>query len=170
MDEVWHTQLPKYIHIFVKILEEDLSNIQQCVDRYTVFYHGGYKSHSILKPVDIVAKAVINSPLNICKEDLLWQIQGELKNWLDRVRNRQATGYAVFRGPDIDTQQAPAVREFVRYFYEEVFLKYCQGERGILRSRINHFKDGCEAYYVYWRIQQGLQEEDQAQEQEVETI
>ena len=152
------------MHIFVTILEEDLGNIKECVDRYTVFYHGGYKSHSILKPVDIMAKAIINSPLDIDKEDLIWQIQGELKNWLDRVRGRQAIGYAVFYRSDIDTQEAPAVREFVRYFYEEVFLKYCQGERGILRSRINRFKDGCEAYYVYWSDQQGIKEEDQGAE------
>ena len=49
-------------------------------------------------------------------------------------------------------------------FDEEVFLKYCQGERGILRSRINRFKDGCEAYYVYCSDQQGIKEEDQGAE------
>ena len=169
-DALYLREVEQYIHIFVTILEEDLGTIKECVDRYTVLYHGGYNSHSILKPVDIVAKAIINSPLNIDKEDQLWQIQGELANWLARVRTRQATGYAVFRGRDIDTQEAPAVREFVRYFYEEVFLKYCQGERGILRSRINRFKDGCEAYYVYWRNQQGVKEEEQDQEVEAEIL
>ncbi len=170
-DSLYPREVLQYIHIFVTILEEDLGNIQQCVDRYTVFYHGGYNSHSILKPVDIVAKAIINSSLNIDKEDLLWQIQGELKNWLDRVRSRQATGYAVFRGRDIDTLEAPAVREFVSYFYDEVFMKYCQGERGILRSRINRFKDGCEAYYIYWRNQQSVQEEEEQEEvTEAETV
>lgn len=150
-----------YIHIFEKILEEDLSIIQQCVDRYTIFYRGGYQSHSILKPVDIVAKAIINSPLSIEDDDLLWQIQGELSNWMDRVRNRQAVGRAMFWGKDIDPQEAPAIREFVSYFYNEVFQQYCQGERGILRSRLNRFKDGCEAYYVYWRNQHNIREVDQ---------
>src|SRR5712692_1416066 len=144
-------------------LEVNLGNIQQCVDRYVVFYRGGYQSHSILKPVDIVAKAIINSPLEIDPEDLLWEIQGELKNWLDRVRSRQATGYAVFRGKDIDTKEAPAVREFITYFYNQVFMTYCQGERGVLRSRINRFKDGCEAYYIHLRNMQRIIEE---QEQE----
>src|SRR6266571_855774 len=78
----------RYIGIYKEMLdlEDDLGYIQDCVDRYTVFYRGGYQSHSMLKPVDIVAKAIINSPLNIEEDDLLWQIQGELKNWLDRVR------------------------------------------------------------------------------------
>lgn len=163
-DTLYANDAVHYLHIYETILEEDLSNIQQCVDLYTVFYRGGYQSHSILKPVDIVARAIINSPMNVDEEDLLWQIQGELKNWLDRVRGRQATGYAVFRGRDIDTQEAPALREFVRFFYDKVFKEYCQGERGLLRNRINRFKDGCEAYYTYQRAQQRIQEQEQPAE------
>ena len=90
--------MDQYIHIYQTILEEDLGNIQNCVDRYTAFYRGGYQSHSILKPIDIVAKAIINSPMNIEEEDLLWQIQGELKNWLDRVRSRQANRLCTLLG------------------------------------------------------------------------
>jgi CRISPR-associated protein Csc3 len=155
-----------YLHIYETILEEDLGNIQKCVDRYVVFYRGGYQSHSILKPVDIVAKAIINSPLNIERDDLLWQIQGELKNWLDRVRGRQATGYAMFWGKDIDTKEAAAIEAFVKGFYDEVFMDYCQGERGILRSRINRFKDGCEAYYTNLRTAKRIQEQEQNTEPE----
>jgi CRISPR-associated protein Csc3 len=142
-------------------LEENLGNIQKCVDLYTVFYRGGYESHSILKPVDIVAKAIINSPLEVDEEDLLWEIQGETKNWLDRVRSRQAEGYAIFWGKDIDTKEAPAIRGFITYFYTQVFKTYCQGERGILRSRLNRFKDGCEAYYVHLRTIERIHEQEQ---------
>jgi CRISPR-associated protein Csc3 len=157
-----------YLHIYEKILEEDLGKIQRCVDLYTAFYRGGYQALSILKPVDTVAKAIINSPLEVEPDDLLWQIQGELKNWLDRVRNRQATGYAVLWGKDIDSQEEPAVHEFVKYFYDEVFKNYCQGERGILRSRLNRFRDGCEAYYIHQRNMQRIQEHEQ--EAALETI
>ncbi len=149
----------------MNLLEErNLGNIQKCVEFYTTFYRGGYESHSILKPIDIVAKAIINSPLEIDEEDLLWQIQGETKNWLDRIRSRQATGYAVFWGKDIDTKEAPAIHEFITYFYEQVFSTYCQGERGILRSRLNRFKDGCEAYYVHLRTIQRIQEQEAEKE------
>lgn len=154
----------RYLHIYEDILEADVSKIEQCVDLYTSFYRGGYQSHSILKPIDIVARAIINSPLNIETDDLLWQIQGELSSWLDRVRGGHATGWAVFRSKEIDEKQAPAVREFVNYFYVAVFQNYCQGERGILRSRINQFKDGCEAYYIYLRNQQRIQEQEESSE------
>ncbi len=98
------------------------------------------------------------------------QIRGELKNWLDRVRNRQATGYAMFWGKDIDTKEAKALEEFVQGFYNEVFLDYCQGERGILRSRINRFKDGCEAYYIEQRTARRIQEQETQQEAEPEQV
>jgi CRISPR-associated protein Csc3 len=151
-------------------LEADLSRISQCVDNYTVFYRGGYQSHSILKPVDIAARAIINSPLNIEPDDLLWQIQGEIKNWLDRVRNHQASGWAVFRGKDISEKEEPAIRKFVEQFYQEVFHDYCQGERGLLRNRINRFKDGCEAYYVHQRNIQRLQEAEEENTSDIEPL
>ncbi len=165
-EALYVSDVEQYLHIYEKILEEDLSNIERCVDRYVVFYRGGYESHSILKPVDIVARAIINSPLNIDEKDLLWQIQGELKNWLDRVRSHQAKGFAQFWGKDIELKEAPAVQAFVEGFYKEVFLDYCQGERGILRSRLNRFKDGCEAYYTHLRRIQRIQEQEQEPELE----
>ncbi len=140
--------------------EGTLGIIQQCVEKYVVFYRGGYESHSILKPVDIVAKAIITSPLEINDDDLLWQIQGEMKNWLDRVRNKHATGRAIFWGKEIETKEAKAIGEFVQYFFEQVYTVYCQKERGTLRSRLNRFKDGCEAYYVHLRANERIQEQE----------
>ena len=151
----------RYLRIYEEILEADVSKIEQCVELYTVFYQGGWKSHSILKPVDIVAKAIISSPLNIEEADLLWQIQGELKNWLDRVRSRQATGRAMFYREQITELEEPAIRKFVLFFYNAVFKEYCQGERGILRSRINQFKDGCEAYYMHLIHQQRISDQEE---------
>lgn len=163
-DSMYPGSVEHYMHVYTDILEEDLSRIRACVDAYTAFYRGGYQSHSILKPLDIVAKAIINSPLNIEDEDLLWQIQGEIQNWLDRVRSRQATGWAVYWGKDIETKEAEAVEKFVRIFYQSVFQDYCQQERGLLRSRINRFKDGCEAYYVYKRSHKDIEEHEEEAE------
>ena len=56
----------RYFYIYEEILEADVSKIEQCVDLFTIFYQGSWKSsYSLLKPVDIVAKAIINSPLDI---------------------------------------------------------------------------------------------------------
>jgi len=161
----------RYLRIYEEILEADVSKIEQCVDLFTVFYQGSWKSsHSLLKPVDIVAKAIINSPLDIEEADLLWQIQGELKNWLDRVRSHQAVGRAMFYGKQITEQEEPAIRKFVLFFYNAVFKEYCQGERGILRSRTNQFKDGCEAYYMHLVHQQRIQDQEDEVATEATTV
>jgi CRISPR-associated protein Csc3 len=168
-DSFYPDTVTQYLDIYKKmVLEGKLGKIQECVDYYVKFYRGGYESHSILRPVDIVAKAIINSPPEIEEDDLLWQIKGEMKNWLDRVHNGQAKGWAVFKRKEIDTKQAEAVSDFVEYFYKEVFCKYCQGERSILNSRLNRFKDGCEAYYTDLRTNRRIQE--QTTEPEVETV
>ena len=146
-DSLYAGDASRYIHLYQQI-GGNMSLIKGCVDRYTVFYSGGYKSHSITKPVDMVARAIINSEPGIDPEDLKLEVRGELMKWMDRVRNRQAEGYAKFWGKDVETQEMPAIREFVGYFYNEVFQGYCRGERGVLRSRINRFRDGCEAYYT----------------------
>jgi len=146
-DSMYSSDAGRYVRLYHQI-GGDMSLIKGCVDRYTVFYSGGYKSHSIVKPVDMVAKAIVNSEPGIAPEDLKLEMRGELMKWMDRVRARQAEGYAKFWGKDVETQELPAIREFVQYFYREVFEGYCRGERGVLRSRINRFRDGCEAYYT----------------------
>jgi CRISPR-associated protein Csc3 len=141
----------RYIRLYQQI-GGSMSLIKGCVDRYAGCYSGGYRSHSITKPVDMVAKAIINSEPKIDSEDLKLEIRGELMQWMDRVRGRQAEGYAKFWGKDVDGKEMPAIRDFVDYFYDEVFKGYCRGERGVLRSRINRFRDGCEAYYTERRV------------------
>jgi CRISPR type I-D-associated protein Csc3/Cas10d len=139
------------ILLVLRYQEGDVGRIQRCVDRYVQFYHGGDDSQSILKPVDIVAKAIISSPLHIEEDDLLWQMHGEVRHWLSLVRSRQGRERALFYGTDIEARETPAVREFVVCFYDEIFINYCQGERGILRGYLNLFREGCEAYYIYLR-------------------
>jgi hypothetical protein len=53
----------------------------------------------------------------------------------------EGIAYLLFRG-----LEEPAVRAFVEYFFQKIFKDDCYGERGTLRSRLNRFKDGCEAY------------------------
>ena len=172
INSAYRSNIEFYLRIFACITEKEVSEskIAQCVDRYALFYQGGYQSHSILKPVDIAAKAIINSPLNIEREDLLWQVQGEIKNWMDRVRSKSATGRALFWGKDITDKEQPAIRDFVEYFYDQVFKDYCQEERGILRNRINRFKDGCEAYYTYKYMSQKIRQQDQEADKEAEAV
>ncbi|GCE09288.1 type I-D CRISPR-associated protein Cas10d/Csc3 [Dictyobacter aurantiacus] len=168
-------RVQQYMHayknvLFTNVQEENMSKVEQCVNLYTRFYRGGYESHSIVRPVDIVARAIITSPRDIEPEDLLWQLQGEVTKWLNRVRSKQTSGYAMFWGKDITEKEIQAVQDFISYFYKEVFVTYCEGERGILRSRLNRFKDGCEAYYVYQRAMKRIQEQSEPTPEELEEM
>jgi CRISPR-associated protein Csc3 len=166
-DSLFPREVNRYLK-FYQLLGGNMSLIKECVDRYTIFYSGGYKSHSITKPVDIVAKAIINSEPDIDSEDLKLEIRGELMKWLDRVRSRQAEGYAKFWGKEVEAQEISTLRDFVDFFYDKIFQGYCRGERGTLRSRYNRFRDGCEAYYVEKRATDKAEREaaQQAQTEE----
>jgi CRISPR-associated protein Csc3 len=157
-DQLFSGEVKRYLKLY-ELLGGNMALIKECVDRYSVFYSGGFKSHNITKPVDTVAKAIINSEPATDPADLKLEIRGELMKWLDRVRKRQAEGRAKFWGKEVDAQELPAVREFVDFFYDRVFQDYCQGERSTLRSRYRRFRDGCEAYYVEKRATDKVERE-----------
>ena len=118
---------------------------QELVDRYYTFYRpDGFKSHSIVRPISHVITAILNADKDLPEEDLILEIIGALKGVQDRVHTRQAKGFAPIGGHD----EVMALRRFVEYFYADVFLTYCRGERALLRERANRIKYGCEAYYL----------------------
>ncbi|MCP4399343.1 MAG: type I-D CRISPR-associated protein Cas10d/Csc3 [bacterium] len=125
--------------------EEKMGMFQELVDRYYTFYHpDGFNSHSIVRPISQVITAVLNADKELPEEDLILEVIGALKGVQDRVHTRQAKGFAPIGGYD----EISAIRKFVEYFYQDIFLKYCRGERALLRERANRIKYGCEAYYL----------------------
>ena len=115
------------------------------VEKYCTFYRPrGYNSHTIVRPVSVVIEHLVKSDKQTAKDDVILEIIGELHNALDRVRHGQSKGYA----PLFGQEQLTAIREFVEYFYQEIFQTVCRGERGVLRERSNPIKYACEAYYL----------------------
>ncbi len=101
------------------------------------------KSHAIVRPIDIAAKCILKDTLNLTEEEIKLEMFQKLKAWLDIVEKKGATGKVVAHGPRLDT----LVWQFVETFYQEVFCSYAQGRRSVLNSRLNRFKDGCEAVF-----------------------
>lgn len=125
--------------------EEQMGMFQELVDRYYTFYRPkGFKSHSIVRPISEAVTATLNADKELAEEDLILEIIGALKGIQERVHTGQAKGFAPLGGHD----EVAAIRQFVEYFYHDVFLKYCRGERALLRERANRIKYGCEAYYL----------------------
>ena len=132
--------------------------ISGLVEGYAVFYRPEFRSSSIVRPVELTAKLLLANPREKVQteeeyaHDIKLIIHGELMRWLDRVRKSEGSGRAVFYGRDISEKEAPALQKFTDFFYDEVFKEYCRSQAGLLRSRLNNIKSGCEAYYsVNWR-------------------
>jgi CRISPR-associated protein Csc3 len=153
--ERYGDQLPsglaaRYLQIYEYLGGENMSLIAGIGERCFRFYGPkGFVSNAILRLVALTEDVLINSPPETCPEDLQLQIRGEIGNVMERLRNDpRATGFAL-----LHPQEEPeAIRDFVDFFYREVFLNYCQGERALLRARRNRFNAGVEAWYhENWR-------------------
>jgi CRISPR type I-D-associated protein Csc3/Cas10d len=165
LEGYWPRQVERYMRAYRDIWnglgpviggDDPMRIIEGLVERYAPFYSPHYRSASIVRPVEIAAKLVLDYPYDLSRtdeaqadqgQDIQWMLRGELSRWLDRLRRGEGSGRARFYGTAIPEREEPAVSEFVRFFYETVYLDYCRGEAGLLRSRLNNIKSGCEAYY-----------------------
>lgn len=156
-------------HHYVKIFEQlggDMTRHRQIVDLYSKFYSPfsptpGAKypaSRAFVQPVDIVANRIITDTLNLTEDEIKLEARQEVLNRLDRIRNGDATGTARHKKPSFTEIQE--VKEFVDVFYKEIFLGYAEGQRSVLNSRLNRFKNGCEAAYsdMLWEKRQKRQQ------------
>jgi CRISPR type I-D-associated protein Csc3/Cas10d len=170
LEGYWPVRADRYVNKFYKDIWDGLKAviggrdpmevIKGLVEAYMKFYspvpskpNQKISSASITQPVSIAVKVLLNRPPEQSQSpddyarDIKWMMRGELIRWLRRVRKREATGRALFWGKDITDREDPAVETFVDFLYDEVYRKYCRGEAGLLSSRLNNIKSGCEAYY-----------------------
>jgi CRISPR type I-D-associated protein Csc3/Cas10d len=131
--------------------------ISGLVTSYAKFYRPAYSSTSIVRPLAIASKVLLDNPREVVQSeedyanDLRLMIHGELMNWLDRLRKGEGKGRALFWKDKLE-KEPQALSAFADFFYYDLFLKYCRGEAGLLSSRLNNLKSGCEAYYsIHWK-------------------
>lgn len=106
------------------------------------------KSHAIVRPVDIAAENIIKDTLNLTDDEIKLQMVGKLLAWLEIVSHDGATGRAfLHQNGTANQKEEGLVSEFVDYFYKEVFLGYAEGQRSVLNSRLNRFKNACEVAF-----------------------
>ncbi|MDQ2100247.1 MAG: type I-D CRISPR-associated protein Cas10d/Csc3 [Tychonema bourrellyi B0820] len=121
------------------------------------------KANSVLKPIDIAAKVVLDADPSfegdvilptVIEENpsfqskaLIATVTGEICKLMDRVHAKTANGRWVFKAQQRDLERE-AILEFARYFVEEVFEKSFAGDRARLAGRqINLIRDTCEFLY-----------------------
>ncbi|MBM3236071.1 type I-D CRISPR-associated protein Cas10d/Csc3 [Candidatus Poribacteria bacterium] len=141
----------RYLKTYEYVGGANMSLIEGVAERCFAFYGpSGFVTHAILRMVTLVEDVIINSDPKISADDLKYEARGEIGNLMERIGRDAAQGYR--RLPLKDGVESEAIREFVDYFYTEVFLNYCEGERAILRDRRNRFNAGVTAWYhENWR-------------------
>ncbi len=136
--------------------QKDMGLIGKLVDTYAAFYRGKPDSaYSVLKPIAEVADAVIDSDPKTEKDDLLLLVAGAIGDLMERVWNNQADGWdpLVMQKTEqgyLERRETSRQKqmEFARLFVEEAFYGYCNGDRGLLRERLNRMRAAARFYYL----------------------
>lgn len=136
---------------FTAMVEKKATRHEQAVELYLGFYSPFDRkrqpvkypnTRAIVQPIDIAAKRIIVDTLNLTSEEIKLETRQELMAWLERVNKGLATGTA-YIGKETELK----IKAFVDFFYDEVFMGYAEGQRSLLNSRLNRFKNGCEAAF-----------------------
>ena len=162
-DSLYENEASNYILYFKKLGgEKQMGLISKVVDSYASFYSAkDYSSYGLVRPVGLVAGVILKTDLktlSTMEEDLKLMLIGELRRWTGSVISGNAKGYVKLRGNELDA----ALKDFVEIFFNEVFKEYCDKDVSTLKSRLNRFSAGCEAYYIVnYKNKKSLEEENQ---------
>ena len=141
----------RYIQNYQNLGGDKMSFIEEVSKRCFKFYGpDGFVSNSVLKVITLTEDVIVNSRPTTDQDDLKYMAVGMVSDHMGRIEKRAAKGYSRLRSnPE---QREIAIREFVEYFYDEVFMKDYNGERALLRQARNRFNAGVNAWYQEnWR-------------------
>lgn len=151
-----YSQFVKYFHSHEgDVMDKTATRHGRIVELYSAFYSPFIpgkpfpKTHAIVRPVDIAAKRIINDTQNLTDDEIKLEMVAEIVAWLERINREETTIRRAFLHADktVNEKEERLVAEFVDHFYEEIFKGYAEGERSVLNSRLNRFKNGCEVAF-----------------------
>lgn len=130
--------------------DHHMEMIQGLVDRYAAFYRPkGLAAYARLRPLNEVAKRLLESSPSTSKEDLQLILEGYLLSLVDGILGKKVDGFVPLTKEELKNKvQIQLISEFSQYFLERVFYDYCRGERALLRQHINLIRHAAEAYYI----------------------
>jgi CRISPR-associated protein Csc3 len=136
--------------------EKDMGMIGELVDGYAAFYRGGLGSaYGVLKPLSEAVDAIMDSSPDTQREDLILMVGGAVGALMERVWRKQAEGWdpIVMVRSDLPAAQRYELSrqkqaEFARLVADKLFYDYCEGDRGLLRERLNRVRSAARFYYL----------------------
>lgn len=150
-----------------------MSFIRQIVDAYAAFYRAENlkAAYAVLRPLATALDVTVDSDPKTSPDDLLLLVAGALNDEQERIRSNQADGFdpiatnkSLGSYPERLALSREAIERFAQLFLDEVFVNYCNGDRGILRERANRIRSAARFYYLskYARRDQVTEDNDEA--------
>ncbi|GAB4459580.1 MAG: hypothetical protein Kow0070_14720 [Anaerolineales bacterium] len=125
------------------------NHAQKLVELYRQFYRAKrWNSNSILQPVSKTARAILDADSRLFGDPqaLTDAVYGSLHNFIERAYKEQLAFPP--KGSTRDGQQE-AMRQFARFFVQEIFFGVFRGDKSALRGKqLNLLKNACEVIYL----------------------
>jgi CRISPR-associated protein Csc3 len=150
---------------YIRVLEENgdvkggvtMTHARHLTELYRQFYRharGKLNSNRILRPITIASKAILDADPRLfdTRESLVEVVNGELRGFVDRIKDNQAEGRAWGDPKD----RPEAIGAFANYFVG-VYWDILGHDPSALRGKqLNLLKNACEVIYrdeesKYWR-------------------
>ncbi len=166
MDSIPASQAARYL-TFAQYLSGDetmTNHARRLTELYRQFYRAKRRnSNSILQPITKTARAILDADSRLFGDPqaLTEAVYGVLHNFIERAYKEQLAFPP--KGSTRESQEA-AMREFARYFVQEIFFGIFRGDKSALRGKqLNLLKNACEVIYLDEAAK------DRAEREEVET-
>lgn len=147
--------LERYLEIYHALGgEKNMGIIGKLVDAYAAFYRARKldAAYGVLRPLGTAMDVIVKSDPHTERDDLLLLVSGAVHDDIDRVRVDQAEGWIPLKAEEPEQKWFPLLRqkveEFSRLCVDELFYGYCQGDRAILRERMNRLRSAARFYYL----------------------
>ena len=149
--------------------KDEMTRAQTLTNLYRQFYRTrGNKSHSIVRPLSIVAEALLDADSRLFDSQaaLVEAVHGRL---YVRIQQLFRENLAIKPKGITPEEREIAITEFARYFVEEVFFGAFRGDLSALRGKqLNLLKNACEVIYrageaEYWRARKAAGEDVQSE-------
>ena len=139
--------------------ETNMGIIGKLVDAYASFYRADWKkldsAYAVLRPLGTAMDVIVKSDPRTERDDLLLLVTGAVNDDQDRVRAGQAEGWdpivtdkSLGSYPERLALSRRRIEEFGRLCVDDLFYGYCQGDRAVLRERLNRLRSAARFYYL----------------------
>ncbi|GHO45904.1 hypothetical protein [Ktedonospora formicarum] len=121
-----------------------IAHYEQLMQYLLKFYSPGDGGQPSLARTLFIALKVIKRNSISQDQDIEGQIVTAMEAFWLQERRKQGTSHA--RGENMEAVK-PAIQDYARYYYQEIFQNMAQGDYKLLQHRFRSLLHGCEAVY-----------------------